>query len=110
MAESEKARKVRKQPQPRKKASKIPLYVLIIVVVVVFTLIGIGIFYSIGQISANVVIALLMIIAITVILEFMLKRPAYRREIPERDDEGDNSKKENNDDKTTQPNMEKGEP
>lgn len=79
----EKARKIRKT----KKVSKAPLYALIIAVIIIFSLLGAGLYYSVGSVSPNLIVMLVVVVAVTIVLELMLKRNIFRGYEAMRDDE-----------------------
>jgi len=79
MVESQKAKKIPKPlpkplPEPPKKTSKWPLYVFIVSVIIIFSLLGIGIYYSIGTVSSSVILMVVVILVATILIEFILKR------------------------------------
>lgn len=74
MVENEKARKLKK----RKKVSKKPLYVLLIAVIVIFSLLGIGLYYTLGTVNPHLLLMVLVILGATILIELILKRDFYR--------------------------------
>ena len=81
MAEG-KARKLKKtqihteSPSSRKR-SKWPLYILIIATVVIFTLLGIGLYFSLGSINPSLVGIVVVLIVFTIVIELITKREIY---------------------------------
>jgi fucose 4-O-acetylase-like acetyltransferase len=89
-----KVAKARKVVKPRK-MSKAPLYILIIVVIIIFSLLGVGLYYSLGTVNSNLLLMVIVIIGATILIEFIMKRDLYfpRREevdVSETDDSKEN--------------------
>ncbi len=69
-----KARKVKKT----RKVSKAPLYILIVSVIVILSLLGIGLYHSLGTVSPSLIIMVAVVLVATIFFELIVKRDVYR--------------------------------